>query len=132
MTNFRADTPGSRSRWLALGTAGLWLVAVVPAHYFFGAAGIEAASVSALCCLVAGWLTFSLAARLSEPRMQVFGALLGTIIRGLFALLAAFVMQIVLGLPYQDYLIWLGLFYLATLALETALMVGRTAGGRVG
>lgn len=131
MMSFRADTPGGRTCWLALGATGLWLVTVVPAHYCFGLSGVEAVTVSAACCLAAGWLTFWLTARLLQPRMQVFGVLLGTGIRGLFALLAAFVMQMVLGLPYQNYLIWLGLFYLATLALETALMVGRTAGRRV-
>lgn len=129
--SIRTDTLGGRCTWLALAMGGLWLLTVVPARHLFGGGGVEATIVSALACLFAGWLTFWLATRLAQPRMQAFGVLLGTIIRGIFALLAAFVMQFVLELPYENYLIWLAIFYLASLGVETALLLGRNSSEKV-
>lgn len=129
--HFHADTLASRCRWLALVLGGLWVLAVFPARHFFGAAGVVASSVSAASCLFAGWLTFWLALRLSRPRMQAFGVLGGTIVRGVFAFVAAFFMQFLLGIPYENYLIWLGLFYLASLAAETALLLGPNSSKRM-
>jgi hypothetical protein len=64
--------------------------------------------------------------------MQAFAVLFGTIIRGVFALVGVAVMHFVLGLAYENYLIWLAVFYLVALALETALMIGPTGKARVG
>ena len=127
---FRTDSLAHRCKWLTLAIAGLWLVAVLPARHFFGIAGIEAASVSAISCLLGGCLTFWFVSRLTQPQMQAFAVLLGTGIRGIFALVAALVMQFSLELPHENYLIWLGLFYLVSLALETVLMVTPTTGIR--
>jgi len=129
--NLQAHTLGSRCKWLALALSTLWLLAVIPARHFFGSAGIAASAISALFCLLAGCLTFWLAARLAQPRMQAFGVLVGTIVRGVFALIAAFIMQFLLGLPYENYLIWLGLFYLVALGVETALLLGKNSGERM-
>ncbi len=106
---------------------GLWLLAIIPAGQFFGLAGVEAAGVSAVSCLLGGCLTFWVAARLVRPQLLAFAALLGTAIRGLFALIGALVMQFALELSPENYLIWLGTFYLVSLALETVLMVGPAA-----
>jgi hypothetical protein len=119
----RTQTLGSRCTWLALGIAALWLLAAAPAHYYFGTAGIKATAVSAVSCLLAGWVTFWITNRLKQPRMQAFAVLIGTGIRGIFALAGAIVMDGLLDLPHQNYLIWLGLFYLFSLALETALLM---------
>jgi hypothetical protein len=130
--NFRAHTLASRCKWLALALGGLWLLSLVPARYFFGGAGIEASAVSALCCLFAGWLTFWLAARLTQPRRQAFGVLFGTVIRGGFAVIAVLVMQYALGLRYENYLVWLAIFYFAALAFETRLLLGTNTGAQGG
>jgi hypothetical protein len=106
----------------------LWLLAAVPARYFFGTAGIAASSVSAATCLVGGWVTFWFAAHAKGARLQAFAVLSGTLIRGSFALAGALVMQFLLGLAQENYLIWLGLFYLTSLALETVMMLGSPAG----
>jgi hypothetical protein len=120
----RTDTLGRRCQWLGAGIGALWLLTVLPARHFFGTAGIEAAAVSAVCCLLAGCVTFLFAARFTQPRMQAFAVLFGTAVRGVFALAGALLMQFVLGLVHENYLIWLGVFYLVALALETALMLG--------
>ena len=49
--------------------------------------------------------------------------MIGTLIRGAFALVAVGIMQFLLRLPYENYLIWLSLFYLFSLAVETGLLV---------
>jgi len=128
--HFRTDTLGRRCQWLGLAIASLWLLSIWPAQHFFGLAGIEAAAVSAISCLLAGWLTFVFAARVRQPRMQAFAVLFGMVIRGIFALLGALSMQYLLGLPFENYLIWLCIFYLAALALETGLMLEPPRGTR--
>jgi hypothetical protein len=119
---FKTDTLGQRCRWLGLAIGGLWLLSVLPARLFFGTAGVEASAVSAGCCLLAGWLTFLFVARVRRPQLQAFAVLLGTVIRGVFALLGALVMQFLLGLSFENYLIWLSIFYLVALALETVFL----------
>src|SRR6516164_11144216 len=125
--HFRAVTFESRCLWLAGIEVAVWLLALAPSSYFFGVAGVEAAAVSALACALAGIATFWLVDRTTEPRVQAFAALFGTVIRGAFAALAALVMQFLLGLAYQNYLIWLAVFYLLSLMVETALLMGDTA-----
>jgi hypothetical protein len=120
---FKTDTLRQRCQWLGVAIGGLWLLTVPPARHFFGIAGIEASAIAAVSCLLAGWLTFLFAARLRQPRLQAFAVLLGTVIRGVFALLGALVMQYLLGLSFENYLIWLCIFYLVALALETVFLI---------
>jgi hypothetical protein len=121
---FRAQTFESRCLWLAGAEVAAWLLTLAPGSYFFGIEGVLAATVSALACLLAGIATFWLVARMTEPRVQPFAALFGTVIRGSFAALAALAMQFLLGLAYQNYLIWLAIFYLLSLVVETVLLTG--------
>lgn len=124
----RIDTLRIRCKWLALALGGLWFVAIGPAYHFSGLSGVEAATVSAACCFLAGCLTFWLSARVSRPRIQVFAGLLGTGIRALLAATGALLMQFVLRLPPKDYLVWLGLFYLVSLGVETFLLLSARNG----
>jgi hypothetical protein len=119
----RADSLGSRCLWLGLALGGLWLASLLPAQAYFGSAGIEALSISAATCLAAGCLVFWVVSRKASPRTQAFAVLLGTLVRGALALVAVGAMQFVLKLSASNYLIWLSLFYLASLAIETALLV---------
>jgi hypothetical protein len=123
---FRTLTLGSRCTLLALAITALWLLVVLPAQRYFGMAGVEASGVSAVSCLLGGWVTFWLTTRLTQPRMQAVAVLFGTGIRGVFALAGAIVMDGLLGLAPANYLIWLGLFYLVSLALETVLLMKPT------
>jgi hypothetical protein len=128
--HFRTETLGNRCTRLTVAIGVLWLLSLVPARHFFGVVGIEAAAVSAVCCLAGGCLTFWLAGRASKPQHQAFAVLLGTGIRGVAALIGVAVMQYVLDLVKENYLVWLGLFYLVSLALETFLMTKPCAGAR--
>ena len=121
---FQAGALRSRCLKLVLAIGGLWLLAVMPARYFWGTDGVEAATVSAVCCLAGGCLTFWFTARVSQPRVQAFAVLLATAFRGVCALVGAVVMQVFMGLPPETYLIWLVVFYLVSLALETAMLMG--------
>src|SRR5260221_13762015 len=108
----RTESFGDRCILLVVALAALWILTIAPAYPFFAVGGIKAATVSAVCCLLAGCLTFWLAARVSQPRNQAYIVLLGTAIRAIFALIGALVMQFLLGLSVANYLVWLGLFYL--------------------
>jgi hypothetical protein len=127
---FRTESLGRRCLGLSAAIGALWLLSLFPARHFFGVAGIEAAAVSAVCCLTGGCLTFWLAARVSRPKHQAFAVLFGTAIRGIAALIGVAVMQYVLDLKQENYLVWLGLFYLVSLALETILMTKPRGSGR--
>ncbi len=111
---------------------GAWILTFGPARHFFGISGIEAVSVSAASCLLPGWLTFWCASRFKQPRMQALSVLFGTALRVFFALVGVVVMQFLLGLPYENYLIWLGIFYLVALAVETALMIESPRNAKAG
>ena len=126
----RIETLGRRCAWLGLGITALWLLAVGPALRYFGMSGVEATAVSAASCILGGWVTFWFAARLRQPRMQAFAVLFGTAIRAVFALAGAIVMDALLGIARENYLIWLALFYLASLALETVLLLKPQNGAR--
>ena len=129
---FRTNTCAGRSLWLLTAITGLWLLAVFPARYFFGVPGIEAATIAAVSCLAGGCLTFWLVGSASRPRYQALAVLLGTGIRGMAALIGAVVMQFILEFEKANYLTWLGLFYLISLALETILMTRPQAGAKGG
>jgi hypothetical protein len=128
--HFRTETLGHRCLWLTAAIGAVWLLSLLPAQHFFGVAGIEAAAVSAACCLAGGCFTFWLAACASRPKYQAFAVLFGTAIRGIAALIGMAVMQFVLELKQENYLAWLGLFYLVSLALETFLLTRPREGGR--
>jgi hypothetical protein len=102
---------------------GIWLLVLWPAGFFFGSGGVIAATASAASCFASGCLTFYIANQFTQPRMQAFGALSGTFVRSLFALVTALVMQFLIGLAPENYLIWLALFYMVGLGVETALLM---------
>jgi hypothetical protein len=120
---FKVDTTVNRCKWLSLALTALWLPVCGAAFHFYGTAGVVAATVSAVCCLVAGCITFWTVSGASQSRLQAFAVLIGTLIRGAFALVAVGIMQFLLGLTLENYLVWLSLFYLFSLAMETGLLV---------
>ncbi|MBI3862322.1 MAG: hypothetical protein HY290_10550 [Planctomycetia bacterium] len=121
--DFKIDTAAGRCKWLCLIVVGLWVPSAAAAMHFYGSAGVQATLVSAICCLAAGCLTFRVVEGAPGTRVQAFAVLIGTLIRGGFALAAVAIMQLLLNLTYDNYLIWLALFYLISLTVETLLLV---------
>ncbi|MBS0263461.1 MAG: hypothetical protein JSS02_16085 [Planctomycetes bacterium] len=129
LAKFLPETFRGRCGLLTVVCGAVWLLSLWPAYLLFGRAGIVATSTSALASLASGLLTFYVVSRIERPRMQAFGVLAGTFVRSAGALVAALGMHLGLNLAPDNYVVWLGLFYIITLALETIVLVnGPTSG----
>jgi hypothetical protein len=110
--------------WLTGVLAALWLVLAVPAYWIAGIDGLEGLSYSALLCLVPGWLVFFLVGRYRVANKQAFAALGGTALRLVFVLVGMTAIQSArTNLGFKEFLVWLILFYLASLFTETLLVI---------
>ena len=112
------------SVWLSAAVVALWLVLAGPAWWLAGRSGIEGLSYSAVLCLVPGWLVFFLSSRyrVADTRVQVI--LIATTVRLLFVAAGTLVvLQVRPELRLREFLVWIIVFYLATLVAETALLL---------
>lgn len=113
-----------RCGWLVAACFALWLILAGPAYALGGAAGLEGLTYSALLCLIPGCLVFSLASLDVLAGMQAQLVLVGSLVRMLFVLMGTLALRTMrpeLGL--REFLIWLVVFYSATLLLETLLVL---------
>jgi len=113
--------------WLTLATLALWVLAVGPANMLAGVRGIQGMTIAAVLCLVPGWLVFWFVSRYGVSQTRAVALLAGTGLRLLFVLAGVLVMQTWQRWGMTDFLVWLGLFYFTTLAIETFLVVRRTS-----
>jgi len=118
-------TSGLRpSALLTAATAGLWLLSAWPAWSLAGRTGLEGLTLAAGLCLVPGWLAFFLSARYRVAKSQVQVVLLATTMRMLFVAVGTLAArQLRPDLRLREFLVWVIVFYLATLAIETALLL---------
>ena len=120
--------PGEALRFTAWMLA-LWLALAVPAYAFAGPAGLEGSAWALLLCVVPGCATLIAADRLDDRRRPVFGMLIGTGLR-LF-LTAGGALAVALGRPglrIREFFVWLIVFYLVALLVETRmLLAGRVS-----
>ena len=86
---------------------------------------MEGLAYAALLCLAPGWLVFFLAGRYRLANSQASTVVLaGNAVRMLFVLSGLLVVRSLRPhLGFYEFLIWLVVFYLATLLLETLLLV---------
>ena len=112
-------------RWFVAGAAGVWLLALVPGWLLGGPKAVLQSGVALLVCVVPAMGTLWWALRAGPtPEKQLLATLGGSGIRMLVVLAAGLVLH--LGWPntFDDYLwIWIAVFYIILLALETALLV---------
>lgn len=112
------------SVWLSAAVVALWLVLAGPAWWLAGRSGIEGLSYSAVLCLVPGWLVFFLSSRYRVADTQVQVILIATTVRLLFVAAGTLVvLQVRPELRLREFLVWIIVFYLATLVAETALLL---------
>lgn len=115
----------AQSGALTCAVAGMWVLLVAPASWLAGAAGVEGLTWAAAICLVPGWIAMYLASRNPRAGPQAVAAILGaTGLRMAFVLFAVLLMRFVrpeLGL--REFIVWLLVFYLATLTAETLLVL---------
>lgn len=106
-------------------TAALWALLAGPAWLLAGIDGIEGLTYAALLCLAPGWVVFLLIALYGTAGTQAaMVALGGTTLRLVFVLVG---MLVVLSarphLGFREFIVWLIVFYMATLLTETLLVV---------
>lgn len=121
----RRGTVGWRIGIFSAGVVLAWLLMAWPAHQLAGNWGLVGCSVSAILCVVPGWITLFVSGRLNGPAAAAFVALGGMVLRLVFVLGVG--MGLYLGIDVftqRSLLVWLVVFYCITLALETALVIG--------
>lgn len=113
---------------LIAGTLALWLATAYPAHLLGGQAAVVYSAVAAGLCLVpaVGTLLWCWWALRNAPEQQLLGVLGGTGVRLLVVTGSA--VALYLQVPYftaTAFMIWVIVFYLATLTLEVCLLLTR-------
>jgi len=124
----------ARLLWLVGVTLTFWLLAAIPARWLGGGdLAILYSGTAAMLCLVPGVLALLWAGLSSnQPYQQLTVALGSTSIRIFFVLGLAFLLERTLPLYHGSlaFWIWVLVFYLLTLVVETTLLVaGRSSGG---
>jgi hypothetical protein len=115
---------------LTAGSLVLWLLLAIPAYFLGGEADVRFAGVAALLCLIPTamtllWLDFASGA---TPDKQLLAVLGGTGVRMGFVLTVGLVLFHTLeSFHAARFLIWIIVFYLATLTLEMVLVVRHQA-----
>lgn len=112
-----------RCLWLTAVTGVAWLLMLGPAAFFFGVVGIQSLTFAALVCLVPGLLVFCVLGILPVADMQSWVMIAGGPIRIGCAIGGAWIALSLAGWPITQFLLWLGLFYAATLVIEVWLLM---------
>jgi len=117
------------ARWrIGIFSAGVvlaWFLIAWPAHLLAGNWGLVGSSVSAILCVVPGWITLIVSGHRNGPTAAVFVALRGMVLRLVFVLGVGMGLYLGIdGFTPRSLLVWLVVFYCITLALETALVIG--------
>jgi hypothetical protein len=115
------------ARCLHLGgtVAVLWGLLLYPAYRIGETDAVFGLSISAALCVVPGWLVFLTASRYRDAGSQLPIVVIGgSVLRLLFVLVGTLAVQGAWpGLGFKDFVLWLLVFYMATLAVETRLML---------
>ena len=111
-----------------LAAAGvMWLLMAGPAYWLRGTLGLEGLTYAGLLCLVPGWLVVYVATRYPDAGSQGNAVLLGTGLRMAFVLIGMLVIRDLRpDLGHYEFQLWLILYYLAFLFVETLLVVKYT------
>jgi hypothetical protein len=117
---------GSLTRtWrLAAITAGLWLLAALPAWLIAGGAGLEGLTYALLLCLIPGIVTLQFVKAEGGPNQALTALLLGMGLRMALVLAGTLVLRLVRpDLGPSAFHVWVIVGYLVTLAVETRLLL---------
>jgi hypothetical protein len=98
---------------------------LLPAWWLAGADGLEGLSYAALLCLVPGVLVFCLSARYRVAEIEFMVVVLGGMfLRLVFVLGGMFAVQgLRPGLGFRAFVLWLLVFYMTALLVETLLVL---------
>ena len=121
----------AQCRWLVLAAAALWLVLSVPAQRMGGMSGIWGLTLAAAIAVVPGCLVIFFNGRAASADSRSVILLAGTLIR--MGLVLGSVLVIRYLRPdwgFREFYLWLIVFYLGALAIETAMLAGQIRGRR--
>jgi len=123
------QTIGSRCGLLVAVAVATWLVAAAPAWWLGGRAALEGLTIAAVLCLLPGCLMFLFVSRMVTSDSQMAIVVLGGAgLRMLFVLAGMLAMQSLRPeLGFREFVVWLLVFYLVMLAVETVLVLKRPA-----
>jgi hypothetical protein len=118
----------TRCGQLLLAAAVLWLALLAPAWFVAGREGLIGLTLAAILCLVPGWIVFWIAASYGTAGTEVPLVILGGMaLRMMFVLLGMLIVQSSnTHLGFREFTIWLLVFYLSLLSLETCLVLLRS------
>ena len=115
----------ARCGWLSAAALVFWLALVGPAWFVAGREGLIGLSAAAVLCVVPGWAVFWIAASYGTAGTEVPLVILGgTALRMVFVLLGMVIAQTLdPRLGFREFIVWLLVFYLCLLAVETCLVL---------
>lgn len=120
----RQRSASEQCGWLTAYIALAWLMLAGPAWLTAGTLGLEGLSYAALISLVPGWLVFWFASRYGTANAAVKAVLAGMFLRMATVLAGiALVRSVRPVLGIREFVIWVLIFYLVSLAVETALVL---------
>lgn len=108
--------------WLTAVTLIVFGIAAWPVSRWSGRAGVEELSFAAGLCLFPGWLAFWLVSRYVAAKSRALAILAGTTLRMLLVLGGVLVLRMQWGGLPKSFLVWLCVFYLLSLVVETVLV----------
>jgi hypothetical protein len=119
----------TRCAWLSAVAVLMWLALVGPAWFVAGREGLIGLTAAAVLCLIPGWTVFWIAAGYGSAGTDVPLVILGgTALRMVFVLLGMIIVQTLdPRLGFREFIVWLLVFYLGLLAVETCLVLLRSA-----
>jgi hypothetical protein len=119
---------------LVCGTLALAALAVAPAQHLGGTTAVVYAVVACLLCLVpaVGTMVFAELAFRGKPQQQHLAFLGGAALRMMFVAVAAILLysRVPFFQQQDGFILWVCVFYLAVLALETGLLASALAARR--
>ncbi len=120
-------TGGRNIGWLTAVVATTWMTLVLPVWLWQGRWGLLGMTVSAVLCLVPGVALLAALQSFSRPtELSAIAALVSGGVRMLFVAVGLLIAQRSFPeLDFWRFSLWLGVFYLITLATETLLLVRR-------
>ena len=115
---------GVSGAWLLLAAAGLVAVCAGPAYYLAGPSGLEGLGYAAFLCLLPGGLALALQGLARTDALRVTLAMAASALRLMLVLAGVLFLRMSRpDLGVKEFFVWLILFYLATLAVETGLLL---------
>lgn len=128
MNENRAKSTITRCGLLAAVVVLLGLLLAFPAYAIAGVAGLEGLSYAAALCLLPGWVVIALSDSYGVAKFRVAPVLIGMGIR--FGAILGGVLIVMWARPqlrFREFLVWVVIYYMVTLAFETSVLMRETA-----